>query len=389
MAEEDEIHRNKRTDKTYISRRLGEKNPLTGEVRPLRIASKVLDDGSYAYAKEKGEVVLRHTPKRRKEIVAKFLEDDRHVHLLTLQSFDGNTGNAHKTHFTFLAHEVPKIWEFLSVIENYQFDGDEKVNITDEELRRLVISQHQAKVLVRDNEDVFTEVLRSSLTKEDVVTLGYRKRQIQRFEALLSDEEVFSLAQESQGKKGAEPVWQAFFEANTWIFGYGLSYLYVSSFDNGKLERVVRGHDVQHTGKVVDGLMRSRGVISALCFVEIKTHKTPLLDKEYRSGCWSPSSELVGAIAQVQTAVNAALESLGRRFQPKDASGAPLPYEIFNVRPKAFIVIGHLSQLLAEHGVHEDKYRSFEQFRNSIQGIEILTFDELYERSRFIVTTSA
>lgn len=47
-----------------------------------------------------------------------------------------------------------------------------------------------------------------------------------------------------------------------------------------------------------------------------------------------------------------------------------------------------LPLLVAEHGVHEDKYRSFEQFRSSFEGIEIFTFDELYERSRFIATTS-
>ena len=32
-----------------------------------------------------------------------------------------------------------------------------------------------------------------------------------------------------------------------------------------------------------------------------------------------------------------------------------------------------------------DKLRSFELYRNSISGIDIVTFDELYERSKFIV----
>jgi len=77
MAEEDEIHRNKRPDKTYISRRIRTTNVLTGEQRALRIASKVLDGDAVAYAREFGEVVVRSTPKRRKEIVAKFLEDER------------------------------------------------------------------------------------------------------------------------------------------------------------------------------------------------------------------------------------------------------------------------------------------------------------------------
>jgi hypothetical protein len=54
-------------------------------------------------------------------------------------------------------------------------------------------------------------------------------------------------------------------------------------------------------------------------------------------------------------------------------------------KPRAFIVIGTLDEFVSEHGVNTEKVRSFELYRNSIVGIEILTFDELYERSRFIV----
>ena len=38
-----------------------------------------------------------------------------------------------------------------------------------------------------------------------------------------------------QSSKG---LWQAFFERNQWVFGYGLSYLFVTGFENPKLERV-------------------------------------------------------------------------------------------------------------------------------------------------------
>ncbi len=71
--------------------------------------------------------------------------------------------------------------------------------------------------------------------------------------------------------------WQRFFEKNPWIFGYGLNYVYLDALDDKKLEQVVQGHSVGAHGKRVDALMKSRSVISSLCFVEIKTHKTPLL----------------------------------------------------------------------------------------------------------------
>ena len=39
----------------------------------------------------------------------------------------------------------------------------------------------------------------------------------------------------------------------------------------------------------------------------------------------------------------------------------------------------------SEHGVNTEKYRSFELYRRNISRPEIITFDELYERAKFIV----
>ena len=72
-------------------------------------------------------------------------------------------------------------------------------------------------------------------------------------------------------------------------------------------------------------------------------------------------------------------------LRPADKAGQPTGEEVFNFKPRAFIVIGTLDEFVSEHGVNTEKVRSFELYRNSIVGIEILTFDELYERSRFIV----
>jgi hypothetical protein len=38
-----------------------------------------------------------------------------------------------------------------------------------------------------------------------------------------------------------------------------------------------------------------------------------------------------------------------------------------------------------EHGVNQDRHRSFELFRRNTANPEIITFDELFERARFIV----
>lgn len=48
-------------------------------------------------------------------------------------------------------------------------------------------------------------------------------------------------------------------------------------------------------------------------------------------------------------------------------------------------MIGSLEEFRTREGINIDKYRSFELFRRNIARPEIVTFDELYERAKFIV----
>ena len=380
MRDEAEIHNNKLTGKTYISPR------VKTEQGPLRIASKVIDSEGLHYATVKKEVVLRRTESGRTEIIAKFMEDGRGLTVVTLQAFNGNTGNPQNTHFSFVAGEIPKLLTFFENIAAVEFKDGDKVNITDSELRKLTLSKAQASRLVSENQAVFTEAIESALTKEDVVALGYRKKQVQTFGRLLTERDYFDQVKQAKEIRGDEALWQMFFEKNQWIFGYGLSYFFVTGFENRKLEQVVEGHNLLNHGKRADGLMKTRGIINSLCFVEIKTHQTKLLENSaYRVGCWAPSKDLSGAVAQVQGTVAAAMQRLYGMFRLNHEDGTPTGEEVFNFRPKAFIVIGSLSEFVSEHGVNNEQLRSFEIYRNSLTGIDILTFDELHERSKFIV----
>ena len=152
-----------------------------------------------------------------------------------------------------------------------------------------------------------------------------------------------------------------------------------------KLEQVVQGYSIADIGKRVDALMKTRGIISNLCFVEIKTHTTSLLENTaYRSGCYAPSRELCGAVAQIQGTVQQAIKRISNKLSIKDSKGNPTGEEVYNYQPKSFLVIGSLEEFKAEHGINEDKLRSFELYRRNIQNIEIITLDELYERAKFI-----
>jgi hypothetical protein len=60
---------------------------------------------------------------------------------------------------------------------------------------------------------------------------------------------------------------------------------------------------------------------------------------------------------------------------------------LFNIHPRSCLIVGHLSEFEGEFGgVNEAKFRSFELYRRHMTRPEILTFDELLERAKFIVS---
>jgi hypothetical protein len=247
--------------------------------------------------------------------------------------------------------------------------------MTNEELFNVIVG----------NEELIKEVINSEVINEDLVTIGYRKKQLKMFGKLLDDPQYFECQKELNGNS-AEKVWQNFFEMNSWIFGYGLGFVFLSNIEGMKLEQVVKGFNMNSYGKRADGVMKSQGAVSNLCFIEIKTHNTVLLDNnQYRGGCWSQSKELTGGVSQIRITVDAAVKTISELLRVEDDKGNPTGEILYNFKPKSYLVIGNLAQFFSEHGVNQNQLKSFELYRNNQRDIEIITFDELYERARFIV----
>ena len=376
-------YKNPQAGKTYISPKL---DAFRDSTKKVRIASKLIESpDAYTFMKVKDEVVLRHKENAKSYITAKFIEDSRDVFVLNIQKYTVGTDNPHSLSFSFVNEEIGKLLEFIHNIQSVNLDRSSPMNIKDEELKKIILSDSQAKKIIQENHELLTEVLRSEVTKEDIISVGFRKKQLEWYEKLLNDSKWFEEIKDRK-KTTNEGLWQYYFEKNPWIFGYGLGYIFIEGLDDKKLEQVVQGHNVNSHGKRVDALMKTKGIISNLCFVEIKTHTTQLLDsKPYRTGCWAPSKELAGAIAQVQGTVASAVDSLTNKVSLNDKLGNPKGEDIYSYQPKAYLVIGNMGEFLTENGINKDKLRSFELFRKNISSPEIITFDELYERARFIV----
>lgn len=372
-----DINQNKQPGKTYVSPRFEDGGGAA------RKASKVFDSTvGYEFDVEKGRLVLRESDGGRHVVDVRFFEADRQIKGITIQKYTSSTGRYHPSaSLSFWGEQIPRLIEFLLNVKRIHFPNSDKINITDSQLRQMLLSRDQLELLAVEDQEALISLAHGKITKRDVVALAYRREQLLEFQRMLSDEVYFS----GLAKSSREAAWQSFFERNHWIFGYGLTHTSLSALDGRRLQQIVAGPSIASIGKRPDALMKTRGVVNALCFAEIKTHQTPLLQTDaYRSGAWQPSSELTGGIVQSHATVHAALRQIGDRLDVSSA-GDPTGEQIYNFDPRSYLVIGRLSEFMSDNGLNEPKYRSFEYFRRSVRRPEIITFDELYERAALIV----
>jgi hypothetical protein len=392
MADEIDYFEGKRSDRTYISKAFPESELLEPEKqRKLRILSKVIDQANqHEFVTIKKETVIRVTPGERQEVKVLFYEDDRNIKSIMVQRFTRKDGKPHKTSFSFQGEEIEKLFNVFRLVKYMDLRSEDKERFDDRVVNEWLITVDEKKQYFRDNIEIVEEILKTELTKSDVIALAYRKDQLRIFKNLLIDKSFFETRKRETGKKREEDVWQEYFESNPWIFGYGLNFIFTSPLDNRKLEQITSGHSFFQGGKRVDALLKTLGFINSLCFVEIKTHKTPLLaqGKPYRAECWSISNELAGSIAQIQKTVQKAISEIKPKIEMHGKMGTPTGEVAYLYNPKSYIVIGTLEEFSTEAGINEQKFSSFEIFRRNVVNPEILTFDELYERAKFIVEHS-
>lgn len=176
----------------------------------------------------------------------------------------------------------------------------------------------------------------------------------------------------------AEKQWRRFFKENIWIFGYGLSYVFMDLIRD---EAYVGGQDLhRRRAKFVDYLMRSRGRVGFTVLVDVKTPGADLVKtSEYRPGVFDLGHELVGGVSQLQSYLR--FWEVEGSEQERNADMLRRE-DIYTCRPKGILVVGHMQSLLDD----PDKLHTFELFRQNLHSPEIVTFDELYERASFVAT---
>ena len=174
---------------------------------------------------------------------------------------------------------------------------------------------------------------------------------------------------ESNMDNCSEEFWQStVFKENQWV----LAQIFSTPCTIYEDKAYVGGKSMSNRdGNVCDFIYQNE-LSQNIALIEIKTPCTPIIGNSYRA-TYSFSSEMSGAINQVLNYK----DSLTKEFYSLQSKSSPR-FEVFN--PKCVVIIGRISAM------EVDEVAAFERFRNSLNNVTVVTFDELYTRITGLIT---
>ena len=128
-------------------------------MRPIRYVSRIVECEQNQFVKSGKEIILRETPSTRQEIVAKIFDDTKGVITLQIQKFSTDTGNPHKTYFTFKGEEIAKLYFFIRNIPLLPIKGVEKQQFEDKYLDNIILSKQNLFKFITEQPDIIPDLL--------------------------------------------------------------------------------------------------------------------------------------------------------------------------------------------------------------------------------------
>jgi hypothetical protein len=380
-------------EKIYVSKAFPSfhyKGVITTEKRYVR---KVFEkDQNSEFVDVDGEIILKETLNEKIQVTAiVYSRKDVNLMEFTLQRFikdeDNNLKPVRESSFSFSQSEFLKLLQFLSDLKFIDFSDKERFTVEGKSLpfRKIVFNLSRPdpnKVLVdkdlaetlKELDDLspadrqtFLETLKNKvLTKSDLDILSGRKSGLDEFKINMESPTAIE-----------EPEWQDFFMRNSWIFGYGLDYKFLSILQK---EASVSSIDLDGKNEVKSDFLLATKNFTVL--VELKRPDTPLFEKaKNRSESWRLSKDLTYAVSQILA--QKAEWQINSESKTFDKDGNQIEQE--TIDPRTILIIGNSNQYSGKTKEDLIKKKTFELYRRNSRNIEIMTYDELFERAKFIV----
>jgi len=343
---------------------------------------------------EKASATLHETDGGKQKIQASVLqtEKDVSVSVIYISRINVKTGKiacSGEQQICLYPEVAEKLYHFIGKLKSIDYSNPNSFKITPENLEKLqenpVVSSDSYFSALKTHPkraDIIEKLIETgAITSKDIVNTSFRKNELKIFRMLIEDDEYWKTYASENGisDRSEEKVWQVFFEKNEWIFGYGLDYRFQTILER---ESHVSDAELNGTNTVIaDYLLGDKKFTT---FVEVKKPSTPLFAKlKNRSNSWRLSNDVVHSVSQILEQKASGLIKLDR--QQYDSSGKSVSQKAYD--SKVVLIMGHWNQLKESSNELEIeiKKKTFELFRNDSRNIEILTYDELFDRAKYIV----
>jgi hypothetical protein len=304
-------------------------------------------------------------------------EDLDHIDLRTLKAGEGIVYHLHTEELSTLMRSLDEL-NAVAERNGIRF-GNREVVVADRGTVVPVNDPDRRKtiegLISKDYGAEFWNTL-AQVKPELAKKFSYAQLQLEREEAL----GVFR--EHLNAKDWNEPQWEQFFYGNQWIFGYGLRYQFLGIL---KRQAGYGGSTYERKGEQKgEFLTRTLGVEKFTVVVEIKRPDTKFFDSGrhgaagYRSGVPNYSAEFIQAISQAQVNGRTWDTEGSKRERDRELLAAD---HTNTITPKSILVIGNTREL-----DDFDKKNAFELLRRELRNPDIITFDELEERAKYIVS---
>lgn len=242
-------------------------------------------------------------------------------------------------------------------------------------------------------EEIKELILKADLKENDIksITFENRKKTIKAFLYLLKNKlthgkpslEFFKDKYSLQDAR--ESVWHYFLKKNDWILGLNVDIKFIRDlYDEQKLGiENSKGKGSPKTDLI--------GISSYTTLIELKHSETDIFKKDKsrksRSNTWDFTRDFIEGISQCLGQKFA----LDKNYRQKDfinEDGRRLDTsKTLTIDPKTIFIIGTRKREFPHDQIDEHyiKSETFELFRRNNRNIEIITFDELFERAYHIV----
>ena len=291
-----------------------------------------------------------------------------------------------------------RFWNLMSFLGGFK----ELVDLGDFDKKYKVVTSDYVQFFKTLNTDAKIEAVIELIKNGDFTTndiksmvVESRKKVLKRFLYLLKNktikneisiEEFYIACYRSKYKlQGDESVWHHFLKENDWILGLNADLRFTSQYvDEAKI-------GFENTNGKGSPKADFLGIANYTTLIELKTPSLPIFKStkggHSRTDTWEFSTEFISGISQCLGQKLSMDESYQNKHVIDGDNNVISKEKVFNADVKVIFIVGCRYEQFPHNGNVDNiiKSKTFELFRRNNRNIDIITYDELFERAYHIV----